>query len=117
MKLRKFIDLHETYTCGANPDWKRSKDMILTHLQPDERIVIDSGYAHITFISPTTVTVEKKTVHAKLRARHESVNERFKYFNFLHYIFRHDISLHCQLFHYFASFTALLTFNGNFLLN
>lgn len=47
-------------------------------LGEDKNIIVDNGYNHEKCIILDNVTVESKGVHGRIRACHESCNERFK---------------------------------------
>lgn len=95
------------YMCGRNPDIKIFKKKMLGCLRSDEFVIADEGYRHGRCIIPSNVIEGASTIHKRVRARHETVNERLKNFNVLHHVFRHNVSLHAVCFHAVSQLTAL----------
>lgn len=76
-------------------------------MEVGEKVLTDSGYGTSFFVTPTgnnTIADYKQSV---VRARHETVNRRFKEFNILHRTFRHDITKHHQVFFAVANLVQL----------
>lgn len=111
----RIVWVNGPFKCGAFPDLKIFKLDMLQALFPHEKVIADSGYKHTKCVIPGDVFSclasdgEFPTVHKRVRARHESVNERLKNFNVLDYKFRHDPSLHVYCFHAVAQLTAMMT--------
>lgn len=64
-------------------------------------------------ISANTVLTERKRENAKLRALHETTNERIKMFNAVQHIFRHHVSLHGFILQVFARLEATMFSSGD----
>ena len=80
-------------------------------LLPFEMVEADAGYrGEPACVSDKThwLTEEQKDQKDTVRARHETVNRRFKQWNILQAVFRHDISKHECVFHAIAAITQML---------
>lgn len=66
-----------------------------------EKVIADQGYRgeqdHV-YVDNVFITAEGKKQKALVRARHETVNKRFKQFNILSRVFRHDVAKHGPVF-------------------
>jgi hypothetical protein len=79
-------------------------------LGPGERVEADQGYrGEPLYISvPSDCTSERhKLAKAKARARHETINRRFKHWQCLKQVFRHDRSKQSAVFRAVAVLTQL----------
>ena len=100
------------YECGKWPDISIFRDSLKSHLEPNERVEADDGYVgeHPHCIKcPKGFANYKETefMQQRVRNRQESVNKRFKLWGILKQSFRHDISLHGDVFRAVAIVTQL----------
>lgn len=94
------------FKCGTYPDIKIFTEGMYNCLATDEFVIADRGYSGDACITPDTVPMEHISLHKRIRARHETANERLKNFNVLRNVYRHDISTHRYCFHAVAELTA-----------
>ena len=96
-RVISFGSMEET-PCGEWPELRIAKDELIYFLKPGEKVVVDGSYnRQLFFITPTGV----------IRARHETVNRRFKQFNVLANRFRHNIEKHSDCFYAVANVTQI----------
>jgi len=100
------------FPCGANPDINIfRKGLKQKLLQAREKAQADLGYRgekHTTIIIPNQFDSDDiKKLKADVRARHETVNKRFKQFAALKEVFRHDLDKHKPVFEAVAVLTQL----------
>ena len=98
------------YPCGSNPDITIFRSALKWRLARGERVEADRGYRgeplFISIPDDFQSDAHKKTKkHA--RARHEHLNRRFKTFDCLQQVFRHDLSKHSDVFWAVAVVTQL----------
>jgi hypothetical protein len=81
------------------PDGKIARECgLYDALAPWEKFVCDGGYHGPKADKPTGYNTESQKMKARVRARHESINSRFKKYGILRKHFRHDISKHRMVF-------------------
>lgn len=95
------------FKCGSYPDVRIFRLNMKSALLPGERVIADRGYGDERCSTPDTLTAEGRQLASEIRARHETVNGRFKKFRVLRDTFRHDRSKHSVCFHAVASITQL----------
>lgn len=83
----------------------------------DEHVIADGGYKHLRCRHPVGLEDLERKQYGIVRARHETVNRRFKQFFVLEHRFRHNVSLHSICFHAVANVTQLIIENGHPLFN
>ena len=76
---------------------------MINFLESGERVEADDGYIgeapmYVKCPKKDLVSQEMKKNKQKVRCRQETVNKRFKQFEILRSTFRHDISLHGDIF-------------------
>ena len=87
------------FPCGSWPDLKIAREALVHYLDQDEKVIADGGYRGDShFLTPTGINDDFSRVMAVIRARHETVNGRFKSFNVLACTFRHSLGKHSQCF-------------------
>ena len=91
------------FICGKWNDLGIFRNGLMHYLDRNERVEADKGYAGedpSTTKTPSGFTRVKKNLklQGKVRARHETVNKRFKQFGALRNIFRHDMRKHSCVF-------------------
>lgn len=100
--------VHGPFPCGAYSDVTIFRLGLKEVLGPNELVIADSGYRDEKCCTPSEAEGEQAGVEAVIRARHETVNRRFKQFFALGHRFRHDISRHSSVFHAVANLTELM---------
>lgn len=102
--------IHGPFPCGKWSDLKIFRQGLKNMLQQGEKVQADGGYRgesnHI--VTPTGVN----DMGQKVRARHETVNRRFKQFNILQRVFRHELVKHQAVFLACAVITQLALESG-----
>jgi hypothetical protein len=102
--------IHGPFPCGKWPDLKIFRNALKQQLSPGEKVQADLGYCgepdHI--VLPTGVN----DIGQNVRARHETVNKRFKQWGILHRVFRHEVSKHQPAFGAVAVVTELAIEHG-----
>lgn len=102
------------YRCGSNPDLKIFRQALKGMLAlTSERCEADGGYrGEPGFVNLPTAYNASFDDKQDVRSRHETVNRRFKQFNILHRVFRHDRQRHDEVFTAVAVITQLAIENG-----
>jgi len=79
-------------------------------------IVADKGYRDnfCRFLTPTDDKPNLNAIMAQWRARHETINRRFKQFHVLQDVFRHDLTKHQVCFFAVANVTQIMIELGHF---
>ena len=98
------------FAAGAWPDIKIFRGWLKNHLLPGERVEADSGYqgdGKIDGPDDYASCMGKYMEKFIVRARHETVNSRFKQFNALQQTFRHSRHKHAHVFNSIAVITQL----------
>lgn len=88
---------------GSYPDITIFRMGLKQALNSSEMGVADGGYNDEKCRTPSGLIDTASRMESFVRARHETVNHRFKQFFALEHRFRHDISLHSACFHAVAS--------------
>jgi hypothetical protein len=87
------------YQPAPYPDGKIARELgLYDALLPGEKFICDAGYHGPKADKPTGYNTESQKMKARVRARHETINSRFKKFGILRKPFRHDISKHRMVF-------------------
>ena len=102
--------IHGPFPCGKWPDLKIFRKALKHLLDAGEKVQADAGYIG----EPNHVATPdgEQDVAGRIRGRHETVNRRFKQFNILHRVFRHDVAKHQSAFGAVAVITQLNIENG-----
>lgn len=98
------------FPCGEWPDLRIARDALHYALPPGELYVADGGYADggQNSDTPNGLNDDDQRMKKVARARHETVNRRFKEFNILHRVFRHNIHLHSSVFRAVANIVQVM---------
>jgi hypothetical protein len=98
------------FPCGRYPDIKIFRRDLIFELEDGEMVEADLGYRG----EPQYVKTPQpgNDVQARVRARHETVNKRFKQWNCLSRVFRHQLERHQVTFGAVAVITQLALENG-----
>jgi hypothetical protein len=103
------------FPCGAWPDITIFRSGLMLKLMPNEFVEADNGYRGQYDKIRTPVDYrndEEKKQKARARARHETVNKRFKQFGILGSTFRHNLDKHQMVFRAVVVLTQLSIENG-----
>ena len=73
-----------------------------------ELVFADRDYEDERCLLPEEVPAEDRALHVEIRARHESVNKRFKQFAALTSSYRHGLDTHRYVFHAIENLTDLM---------
>jgi hypothetical protein len=97
------------YPCGNWPDLKIARHWLIHELAPGEKFVADGGYRDggVFADTPTGLNTPHQRQNGLARARHETVNSRFKIFNVLSKPYRHELTTHGQCFMAIANLTQI----------
>lgn len=104
--------------CGSWPDISIFRNDLIDKLLPNEMVEADKGYIGQPDKIRTPydwVTKKEQTLKKNARARHETVNKRFKQFNIMKNKFRHGLGKHQSVFRAVVVITQLLIKNGEVL--
>ena len=84
------------FPCGTWSDLKIAKSELHGMLDQDERYIADRGYRNggVGSWTPDEGPARFDEMKAAVRARHETVNGRFKRWAILNNVYRHDIDKH-----------------------
>jgi hypothetical protein len=87
--------LNGPFPCGSHSDRKIARDEgLIASLSPGEYFVADGGYKGDFAETPTGYNNDDQRMKSLARARHETVNGRFKQFGILQQVFRSDDITH-----------------------
>lgn len=102
------------FPCGAWSDLKIFNNFLKNKLIPDERVECDNGYGGIRCDTPGKFapTREQKQIKKDVRARHETINRKFKQFGCLKQVWRHKLEDHRKVFGAVATITQISIENG-----
>lgn len=110
IKTGFIVWIHGPLPCGSHPDITVFRSGLKQALVVGERVEADRGYRG----EPLYISVpddhqseQHKIAKSHARARHEQINRRFKQFQVLHQIFRHDTTKHAEVFWAVAVITQL----------
>jgi DDE superfamily endonuclease len=112
--------VHGPFPCGKWSDLTIFRKALKFMLPPGEKVHADLGYIGepSRVVSPLQVDVhdlpgkEAQDIAASVRARHETVNKRFKQFEILKRVFRHDVQHHQPAFGACAVITQMAIERG-----
>lgn len=114
--------VHGPFPCGRNPDISIFRSSLLHHLGKNERVEADDGYIgeHPRYVKcPKGFTNPEETLfmQQRVRNRQETVNKRFKHWECLKQIFRHNLVHHGDVFRSIAVITQLAINSGEKLMS
>jgi hypothetical protein len=97
------------YPCGEWSDLRISRDALIYHLEPGEKVVADGGYGGAYHDKPDKRRQgsSREKMKAAARARHETVNARLKEFSCLSSKWRHSIGKHMLAFEAVANLVQI----------
>lgn len=105
------------YEAGRWNDLQIFRNSLMTFLGPNERVEADIGYRgaapdHVKCPGSFTNPLSNLQVQQRVRARHETVNKRFKQWGCLQNRFWHSIGKHGDIFRAVAVITQLAIEHG-----
>ena len=101
------------FPCGSWSDLKIFKSKLANRLLPGEMVEADKGYPHRKVRTPRNIVSQTdKRAKSKARARHETVNKRFKQWSCLTQNFRHELWKHRLCFEAVVVCTQLSFYHG-----
>lgn len=109
--------LHGPFPAGEYNDVTIFRSAVKSHLEEGERVEADDGYIGESpqcVKCPKSFTNPEETLYMqqRVRNRQESVNNRFKFWNVLAVIFRHEIHHHGYCIRAVAVITQIAINNG-----
>jgi hypothetical protein len=106
LKTGHIVWLHGGFPCGEYPDLRIARELIVTFINSNEKILADKGYRDRRyFINPTCLQ------HKQYLARHEIMNHRLKQFKILSERYRHPLRKHPICVHAVGNITQLIVKN------
>ena len=105
------------YPCGAWPDLKIFRDCLIHNLDEGEYVLADGGYSDINgrCFTPSGRHDFQDRQESVVRARHETLNTRFKKWGALHQVWRHPLIKHGIVFHAIANILQVCIEEGLFI--
>jgi hypothetical protein len=105
------------YNCGQWTDIKIFREALIHELEEAERVEADDGDIeeaplHVKCPKCITNPEECESMQQRVRNRQETVNNRFKFWEVLKQIFRHELTLHGDVFRCIAIISQLVIDNG-----
>jgi len=84
------------YPAGSWPDLRIARDWIIYEIEEGEMILADGGHCdgHQFFMTPNGQNDDDQHMKAIARARHETINRRFKQWDILGSRWRHPLDRH-----------------------
>ena len=99
------------FPAGAYPDLKIYRLGLKDILEDGEKVIADGGYKGEEAIWAKGHCKDSTMVESVVRARHENVNSRLKFFNILTTRYRHDLDMHGRCFYAVANLVQLILKN------
>jgi len=101
--------IHGPFPCGDWPDLRIARDAIVDALDDGEYYLADGGYSDGNQYSVTPSGFHDFTdrQQSTVRARHETINKRFKQWGALKQVYRHKRKSHSAVFRAIANITQL----------
>ena len=106
--------LHGPFPCGDWPDLRIARDALVHVLDEEEYYLADGGYydGDNYSMTPNGLHDYDQRQKAAVRARHETVNKRFKDWMVLERRFRHELHTHGHVLRAVANITQLMMNSG-----
>ena len=107
--------VHGPFPCGEWPDISIFRDSLMHLLGNGERVEADNGYRgepESVDLPEECVDERQREVKSRVRARHETMNNRLKNWSILSNSFRHPVEKHLLVFNSIAVITQLSIENG-----
>ena len=104
------VHINGPFKCGNHNDLSIVRSLIHRKLLPGEFYLADSGYRDLqgpsVLVEEIVNEAEKRHAYVT-RARHETINRRFKEWKILHDIYRHSEHTHGSVFRAVAVLTQI----------
>lgn len=102
--------IHGPFPCGRWPDIKIFRNALIKKIPHGEKVEADGGYRG----EPQKIEIPsgKHDMKQRVRSRHETVNKRFKQWQILNRVFRHEVWKHQSVFGAVAVLTQLAIENN-----
>ena len=115
IKTGFIVSLNGPFLCGSHPDLRIARQWLHNVLPPGEFYVADGGYRdkHGPSVVQSMVPENEIRAFKLIRARHETVNGRFKEWKILGNTCRHHESCHASVFHAMATITQIEIADGS----
>ena len=106
--------IHGSFPCGDWPDLAIARHGVCNMVDDGELLIADGGYhdGEQYFVTPNGLNNYEQYLQSVVRARHETVNQRFKQWAALERVFRHDVMLHPRVFHAIANIVQITIVHG-----
>lgn len=103
------------FPCGEWPDLRIARESLIHALDQGEFYLADSGYfdGNNWSVTPNGLNNMEQRQQSLVRARHETLNRRFKQFRALSQRFRHDLKRHRVVFYAIANITQVMNKMGH----
>jgi hypothetical protein len=97
------------FPCGDWPDLRIARDSLIYHLDHGEMYLADGGYydGNQWSVTPSGFHEFSDKQKSVVRARHETINKRFKQWGALKQVYRHPRETHGAVFRAIANITQL----------
>jgi hypothetical protein len=105
--------IHGGLPCGTWSDLKLARSAYIHEINEGELTIADDTYRDATYFIHPHAFPESIQLQSKIRARHETINRRFKQFKILDTKFRHKLYLHPRCFHAIAQVIQVALHNGH----
>lgn len=112
IRTGKIAWAHGPFPCGSYSDVRIFRLGMKRNLDEGELVVADGGYKDERCMACKDEQDPNREFFALVRARHETVNRRFKQFAVLGNRFRHSLKLHSFCFYAVCNITQLLLLSG-----
>jgi hypothetical protein len=102
------------FPCGSWPDLRIARNALVDALDAGEYYLADGGYrdGNQYSVTPTGLHNFDDRQKAVVRARHESLNKRYKDWGALGRLYRHDRVSHSKVFRAIANIVQVTIMNG-----
>lgn len=117
IKEGNLVWINGPFPCGKYPDITIFRNGLRHFLDPFERVEADDGYIgeapyHVKCPKCAANPEENRWMQGRVRARHETLNGRFKAWEILKQLYRHDIEHHGYVFRAIAIIIQLTIDSG-----
>jgi hypothetical protein len=106
--------INDPFPCGSWPDLRIARNALVDALDAGEYYLADGGYrdGNQYSVTPTGLHNFDDRQKAVVRARHESLNKRYKDWGALRRLYRHDRVSHSKVFCAIANIVQVTIING-----
>jgi hypothetical protein len=102
------------FPCGSWPDLRIARYALVDVLDSGEYYLADGGYrdGNQYSVTPTGLHLFDDRQNSVVRARHETLNKRYKDWGALRQLYRHDRVSHAKVFRAIANIVQVTIMNG-----